>query len=103
MGFVEEGSVDYFKKTFVHKGLQVSSNLLWKLDIAVWKLFFRWEFYGQYMEKLVPYMTYDSFWKFSLVYDNYKYFCGFLNVPLRPSSNLSFGEWLTDFQSFRDY
>ena len=60
MGFVEEGSVDYFKKTFVHKGLQVSSNLLWKLDIAVWKLFFRWEFYGQYMEKLVPWVTIAS-------------------------------------------
>ena len=28
MGFVDEGSVDYFKQEFVRKGLQVSSNFL---------------------------------------------------------------------------
>lgn len=44
MGFVEEGSVDYFKQKFVRKVFYklVSSNLPLKVAIAIWKLFFRW-------------------------------------------------------------
>ena len=45
MGFVEEGSVEWFETEISSlRFLQVLSNLLWKLAIyfAKWKLFFRW-------------------------------------------------------------
>ena len=45
MGFVEEGSVEWFETEISWlRFLQVLSNLLWKLAIyfAIWKLLFRW-------------------------------------------------------------
>ena len=102
MGVVEEGSVDYFKQEFDRKGLHwVSSNFLWKLDIPIWKLFFRWQLYDQHKEKQVPCVRTAS--------ANFRWFTTTTSTfavskcALRPSLNLSFGEWLTDFQSSLEY
>ena len=70
LGFVEEGSVEWFETEICSlRFLQVLSNLLWKLAIyfAIWKLFFRWDISMNKSANFTASMYQDGFWKFPLV------------------------------------